>query len=67
MVSRTLSGMFLVGPLNRLRKRKRTNPEIPNKIGKIPQKRAKIFRKKDKSGPTIPNRETCLKNPSTGR
>ena len=49
IVSRTLSGLFLVGALNRPRKRKRTNPranqENPGKIGKG-QKRTK----KDKKG-----------------
>ena len=42
IVSRTLSGLFLVGALNRLRKRKRTNREnprtVPAQIGKIPGK-----------------------------
>ena len=41
IVSRTLSGLFLVGALNRPRKRKRTNREnprtIPEQIGKILQ------------------------------
>ena len=45
IVSRTLSGMFLVGALNRPRKRKRTNREnprtIPAQIGKIPEKSGK--------------------------
>ena len=45
IVSRTLSGLFLVGALNRLRKRKRTNREnpwtIPAQIGKIPEKSGK--------------------------
>ena len=44
-MSRTLSGLFLVGALNRLRKRKRTNREnpqtIPAQIGKIPEKSRK--------------------------
>ena len=44
-MSRTLSGLFLVGALNRLRKRKRTireNPRtIPAQIGKIPEKSGK--------------------------
>ena len=44
-MSRTLSGLFLVGALNRLRKRKRTNREnpwtIPEQIGKIPEKSGK--------------------------
>ena len=42
---RTLSGLFLVGALNRPRKRKRTNREnprtIPEQIGKIPKKSGK--------------------------
>ena len=44
-MSRTLSGLFLVGALNRPRKRKRTNREnprtIPEQIGKIPEKSGK--------------------------
>ena len=43
--SRTLSGLFFVGVLNRPRKRKRTNREnprtIPDQIGKIPEKSGK--------------------------
>ena len=42
---RTLSGLFLVGALNRPRKRKRTNREnprrVPKQIGKIPEKSGK--------------------------
>ena len=45
IVSRTLSGLFLVGAVNRPRKRKRTNREnartIPEQIGKIPEKSGK--------------------------
>ena len=45
IVSRTLSGLFLVGALNRLRKRKSTNRENPRtileQIGKIPEKSGK--------------------------
>ena len=45
IVSRTLSGLFLVGALNRPRKRKRTNRENPRtireQIGKIPEKSGK--------------------------
>ena len=45
IASRTLSGLFLVGALNRPRKRKRTNREnprtIPEQIGKIPEKSGK--------------------------
>ena len=44
-MSRTLSGLFLVGALNRPRKRKRANREnprtIPEQIGKIPEKSGK--------------------------
>ena len=44
-MSRTLSGLFLIGALNRPRKRKRTNREnprtIPERIGKIPEKSGK--------------------------
>ena len=45
IVSRTLSGLFLVGALDRPRKRKRTNREnprtIPEQIGRIPEKSGK--------------------------
>ena len=45
IVSRTLSGLFLVGALDRPRKRKGTNREnprtIPEHIGKIPEKSGK--------------------------
>ena len=67
IVSRTLSGLFLVGALNRPRKRKRTNREnprtIPEQIGKIPKKSGKSQKgqkrtKKDKKGRTSPDRET---------
>ena len=44
-MSRTLSGLFLVGALHRPRKRKGTNREnprtIPKQIGKIPEKSGK--------------------------
>ena len=56
IVSWTLSGLFLVGALNRPRKRKRTNREnprtIPEQIGKIPEKSGKSQKgqkRKDKS------------------
>ena len=46
IVSRTLSGLFLVDALNRPRKRKVTNREnprtIPEQIGKIPEKSGKF-------------------------
>ena len=52
IVSQTLSGLFLVGALNRPRKRKRTNREnprtIPEQIGKIPENRESP--KKDQKG-----------------
>ena len=45
IASRTLSGLFLVGALNRPRQRKRTNREnprtIPEQCGKIPEKSGK--------------------------
>ena len=45
IVSQTLSGLFLVGAVDRPRKRKRTNREspqtIPRQIGKIPEKSGK--------------------------
>ena len=45
IVSRTLSGLFLVGALNRPRKKKRTNREnprtIPEQMRKIPEKSGK--------------------------
>ena len=60
IVSRTLWGLFLVGALDRPRKRKgtnrenpRANRENPGKIGKVPKRT-----KKDKKGRTSPDRET---------
>ena len=54
IVSRTLSGLFLVGALNRPRKRKRTNREnpriIPEQIGKIPEKSGKSQKRTKKEG-----------------
>ena len=48
IVSRTLSGLFLVGALNGPRKRKGTNREnpqtIPEQIGKIPEKSGKSLK-----------------------
>ena len=74
IVSRTLSGLFLVGDFNRPRKRKGTNREnprtIPEEIGKIPEKSGKSQKrtkkdkkgqkrtKKDKKGQKSPDRET---------
>ena len=58
VVSRTLPGLFLVGALNRPRKRKRTNREnprtVPEQIGKILEKSGKSQnfkrqKRKDKS------------------
>ena len=69
IVSRTLSGPFLVGALNRLRKRKRTNGKIPgpsaSKSGKSQKnrespkkdKKGQKRTKKDKKGRTSPDRE----------
>ena len=66
-MSRTLSGLFPVGALNRPRKRKRTNQEnprtIPEQIGKIPEKSGKSQKgqkrtKKDRKGRTSPDQET---------
>ena len=54
IVSQTLSGLFLVGALNRPRQRKRTNQEnprrVPEQIGKIPEQIGKVPKrtKKDK-------------------
>ena len=66
IVSRTLSGLLLVGALNRPRRRKRTNREnprtIPEQIGKIPEKSGKSqkgqkrTKRKDKSGSGNPPR-----------
>ena len=54
IVSRTLSGLFLVGALNRPRERRRTNREnhrsIPEQIGKIPEKLGSESPKKDEKG-----------------
>ena len=63
IVSRTLSGLFLVGTVARPRKRKRTNQEnprrVPGQIGKIPEKIGKVPKrtKRDKKGRTSPDRE----------
>ena len=63
IVSRTLSGLFLVGALNRPRKRKGligkipgpspSKSENPRQFGKVPKRT-----KKDKKGRTSPDRET---------
>ena len=63
IVSRTLSGLFLVGAVNRPSHLKRTNREIPRRvpgqIGKIPKKTGKSQRgrKRTKKGRTSPDRE----------
>ena len=50
----TLSGLFLVGAVNRQRKRKRTNREnprrVPGQIGKIPGKSGKVPKRTKKEG-----------------
>ena len=70
MVSRTLSGLFLVGALNRPRKRKRTNREnprtIPEQIGeKIPEigKVPKRTKKDKKEGQVQIGKPPRLKPP----
>ena len=63
-MSRTLSGLFLIGALTRPRKRKGTNREnpqtVPEQIGKIPEQIRKVPErtKKDIKGRTSPDRET---------
>ena len=47
-----LSGMFMVGPFDTHRKKRRTNWENAEKSGKIPNRT-----RKDKSGRTSPDRE----------
>ena len=59
IVSRTLSGLFLVGAVHRPRKRKRTyrkNPRrVPRQIGKIPEKSGKSQKgQKGQKGRTSP-------------
>ena len=67
IVSRTLSGLFLVGALNRLRKRKRTNREnprtIPAQIGKIPGKVPKGQKRTKKEGQVQIGKPPRLKHP----
>ena len=60
ILSRTLSGLFLIGAVNRLRMRKRTNRENPRRV---PGKSGKFWKnrespKKDKKGRTSPDQET---------
>ena len=68
-LSQTLSGLFLVGALNRPRTRKGTNREnprtIPEQIGKIPKKSGKSQKgpEKDKKGRTSPDQEAPRLNP----
>ena len=67
IVSRTLSGLFLVGALNRLRKRKKTNREnprtIPEQIGKIPGKVPKGQKRTKKEGRVQIGKPPRLKHP----
>ena len=66
-MSRTLSGLFLVGALNRPRKRKRTNREnprtIPEQIGKIPGKVPKGQKRTKKEGQVQIGKPPRLKHP----
>ena len=52
---RTLWRMLLVGPLNRPRKRKRTNLNIRHKSGNHENRDKTQRTRKDKSGRTSPN------------
>ena len=65
-MSRTLSGLFLVGAL-RPRKRKRTNREnprtIPEQIGKIPEKSGKSQKRTKKEGQVQIGKPPRLKPP----
>ena len=67
IVSRTLSGLFLVGALNRPGKRKRTNREnprtIPEQIGKIPGKVPKGQKRTKKEGQVQIGKPPRLKHP----
>ena len=62
-----LSGLFLVGALNRPRKRKRTNREnprtIPEQIGKIPDKSGKDKKGQKKEGQVQIGKPPRLKHP----
>ena len=66
-MSRTLSGLFLVGALNRPRRRKRTNLEnprtIPDQIGKIPEKSQKGQKRTKKEGQVQIGKPPRLKHP----
>ena len=66
-MSQTLSGLFLVGALNRPRKRKRTNREnprrVPGQIGKIPGKVPKGQERTKKEGQVQIGKPPRLKHP----
>ena len=66
-MSRTLSGLFLVGALNRPRKWKRANRENPRtiaeQIGKIPEKSGKSQKKTKKEGQVQIGKHPRLKPP----
>ena len=66
-MSRTLSGLFLVGADNRPRKRKRTNREnprrVPGQIGKIPGKVPKGQKRTKKEGQVQIGKPPRLKHP----
>ena len=66
-MSRTLSGLFLVGADNRPRKRKRTNQEnprrVPGQIGKIPGKVPKGHKRTKKEGQVQIGKPPRLKHP----
>ena len=66
-MSRTLSGLFLVGALNRPRKRKGTNREnprtLPEQIGKIPGKVPKGQKRTKKEGQVQIGKPPRLKHP----
>ena len=67
IVSRTLSGLFFVGAVDRSRKRKRTNREnprrVPEQIGKIPEKSTKSPKKDKKEGQVQIRKPPLLKPP----
>ena len=62
IVSCSLSGLFLVGVLNRREKEEKDGSRKSQKIGKITKKSGKSKKrtKKDKSGRASPNRESNL-------
>ena len=68
-MSQALSGMFIVGAFMGRERGNGTNREIPEEIGKIPEKReSPKSTERDQSGRTSPNRETprLKATPSTG-